>query len=118
MSCLKPILEGYAPRVSQELKRHLAGLFGGVIRGYLPQHWVLEVDDETYTIAVDREGQMKVLTEAPARRDVTIRIGHDALHDALTAAGRPGVARPAYAVTFQSSKGETAFKFLHERFGL
>jgi hypothetical protein len=118
MTCIAPILKGYADRATAEIQRHLSGLFGGAIRGYLPQNWVLEVDSEVYTIAVDRAGLCRVLTTAPRSRDVTIRIGHDALKRALTDPQPGGGSRPAFAVTFQSSKGETAFKFLHERFGL
>lgn len=118
MTCLKPILDGYAGRATQEIGRHLHGIFGGVIRGYLPQNWVLEVDREVYTIAVDSAGVCRIETKAPKSRDVTIRIGHDALKQALTDPDRSPAKRPAFAVTFQSSKGETAFRFLHERFGL
>jgi hypothetical protein len=118
VSCLEPLLKKYAERATAGLAPRLQGLFGAVARGYLPQAWVLRVDDEAFTIHVDREGVCTVRPGTAEAPDVTIRVGHDRLRSALAGEPRaPGDATP-YAVTFQSSKGATAYRFLRDRFGL
>jgi hypothetical protein len=117
MPCLQPVLESYAMRVTRELEPRLRGVFGGIIRHYLPQEWILDADGEVYTIAVDPQGRCRVHAGASPSPDVTIRVGHDRLRAALERREK-APANGSYRVTFQTRKGETAFHFLRERFGL
>lgn len=120
MSCLRERLAPLSERVSAELPSRLAGPFGGVLRAYLPQRWVVEADADRLEISVDRLGKCALAPAPPdgPAPDVTIRIGHDALRAALDHGTRPGSAAGPYSVVFGSEKGETAFRFLRSRFGL
>lgn len=93
-------------------------MFGGIIRGYLPQRWVLDAEGEVYTIVVGVDGSCHVLPGREGPADVTIAVGHDRLRHALERRdpnnGPPG----PYVVTFQTNKGATAYQFLRSRLGL
>jgi hypothetical protein len=118
MGCILPLLESYVPRVTEQIQSRLHGVFGGILRNYLPQHWILEVEGECYTIAVDALGQCRVLRGRSESPDVTITVGHDRLRAGLEHRDREAPVAGAYSVTYQSPKGETAYRFLRSRFGL
>jgi hypothetical protein len=118
VSCLGPLLAGYAPRVTAELAPYLHGPFGGMVRRYLPQRWVLEVGPERYTIAVETDGSCTIRAEPAPAPDVIVTVEHDRLRAALERRPAPAGAATPIGLAFPTAKGETAFRFLRSRFGL
>ena len=118
MSCILPALEQVAARVSGQLAPYLRGPFGGLLRTYLPQTWLLEVGPEVYCLEVDRDGRCTARPGSAGSPDVVITVEHDRLRAALTGQAAEGGRRTAYAVRCPTSRGELAFRFLRQRFGL
>jgi hypothetical protein len=118
MSCILGLLEGYAPQVTEQLRPRLRGVFGGMIRAYLPQEWVFELESEVYTMSVDADGLCAVRVGRSAAPDVILRVGHDRLRAALEKRDRAAVPPGPLSVEFPTRKGESAYQFLRSRFGL
>jgi hypothetical protein len=122
MTCLATSLSRLGPSIEGQLKPHLSGLFGGVVRGYLPQTWVFAAGSESASLVVDQAGNVTVYSGAVQSADVLITATHATLSGALEAA--TGVRRrdevPSGPVkpTFYTSKGRTAFNYLRGKFGL
>jgi hypothetical protein len=118
MSCLGPILARYAEEITGRVAPHVRGPFGGLLRGYLPQHWVIEADSEVFTLQLDTSGRCSVQAGRVASPDVTLRVGHDRLRAALERRDPAQVPPGPFSATFHTSKGETAYRFLRSRLGL
>src|SRR2546430_17655263 len=54
------LLDRLRPEIEAQLKPNLQGIFGGVIRGYLPQAWAFKTDAETVTLSVDSHGNVSL----------------------------------------------------------
>jgi hypothetical protein len=110
------LLRDVGKNVEPEVQKQLGGLFGGIVRAYLPQAWVLETDEGTATLLVDRNGAFSVV-EGPAEKpDVTLRAPYGVLAKALKSKSRPSPG--AVTVTPHTAKGQTAFDYLRGRVGL
>jgi hypothetical protein len=109
-----------APRVSAELQRHLRGLFGGIIRGYLPQVWWFSTATGHATLVVDRQGAAQVLDGQQGQPDAAITWTDQAFYTALTTQDRrhlpPGTPEPQ--VNIYTKKGQAAYGQLRSRLGL
>jgi len=113
------LLGALCPQISQELQPHLKGIFGGIIRGYLPQIWVFRTESGSATLVVDPQGVAIAKPGTPVQYDVLVLWTDSQLGAALTTRDRTKVpSSPAPQISFGSSKGKTAFGFLRKRFGL
>ncbi len=117
MSCLEELLTRSARSFEGELQARLHGLFGSVVRAYLPQVWVFRTDDGTVSLAIDREGRATVTPGAAPHPDVTVEIAHDRLRAALRSGRREAVPPGPISVTPHTAKGKTAFDYLKGRLG-
>lgn len=120
MSCIKGILSSICPEVESQVKNALGGFItGSIVRGYLPQFWVLRTEHETVTFSVDSMGNASAFDGLPSHPDVVIDWKHDYVAMALrnrSKAGIPSGEQPN--VTFMTRKGRTAFGYLRGRLGL
>src|SRR5207302_10745522 len=53
-------LDRLRPEIEAQLKPNLQGIFGGVIRGYLPQAWAYKTEAVTVTLSVDSHGNVSL----------------------------------------------------------
>jgi hypothetical protein len=115
---LEELLRETAGRVEPEVQRQLHGLFGGIVRSYLPQAWVFETDEGTASFLVDRAGVVSVAAGAAKNADVTVKIPANRLRVALTTRDPAKVPPGPLAVTPHTPKGKAAFGYLRGRLGL
>lgn len=118
MSCLVPLLSEAARGVEAQIKPQLGGLFGGVVRAYLPQRWVFQTEEGAATLDVAVDGTASVAAGAHAQPDVTVRIGHAKLAAALTQRRSSGLPPGPVDVQAHTAKGKAAFDFARSRLGL
>ncbi|HYA11153.1 MAG TPA: hypothetical protein VEH10_05750 [Thermoplasmata archaeon] len=118
MSCTADLLTSVSTSVEGELRPRLQGLFGGMIRAYLPQTWVFRTELDVASLVVDRDGHASVVRAAAPGPDVTIEVGHDRLRAALTTRRRDGLPAGPMTVTPHTAKGRAAFDYLRGRLGL
>jgi hypothetical protein len=118
MTCLISLFDPICNEIESELKEALKGLFGGIVRNYLPQQWIFKTDLETVTLYVDIDGNTQVKDGLGSTPDVTIDSDHEYLSTILRMRDRPSFPQKWFNVSFQTPKGETAFNFLRGRFGL
>jgi hypothetical protein len=118
MSCVEALLRRVAQDAEPEIQQRLHGLFGGMIRAYLPQTWVFRTEDGVATLRVDAAGKFSVESGEATLADVTVEIGHARLKAALTTRRREAVPSGPLAVTPHTAKGRTAFEYLRGRLGL
>jgi len=115
MASVEELLRPVAARVEPEVKRRLTGLFGGMLREFLPQAWVFRTEHGVASLCVAADGSASVQPTAVSPADVTIEVGHDRLAAALERQARaPG----PFAVTPHTAKGRAAFDYLRSRLGL
>jgi len=112
------LLRGVAPDVEKEVRARLSGLFGGIVRSLLPQAWVFTTDRGTATLQVGADGTARVVPGAAPHPDVTIEVGYQRLHAALTSRDRSKVPPGPLTVAPHTAKGRTAFDYLRGRLGL
>jgi hypothetical protein len=110
------LLENVGTQIQPEIQKQLGGLFGGIVRAYLPQAWVFETDEGIATLHVDRSGAASVVEGSAERPDVTVRVPYAPLAKALK--NRTRIAPSAVNVTPHTSKGQAAFDYLRGRVGL
>ena len=119
MTCLNEIFQPICQEVESQVKKYLSGLLtAGFIKPYLPQHWVFITESETVTFMVDKKGNASVEDGQSETPDVTIKIDHDFICQALKARERPDFEPSNYDISFQTKKGETAFGYLRKHLGL
>ncbi len=118
MTCISGLLQGICPEIAAQLKPNLSGLFGGVVRGYLPQAWAFVTESETVTLQVDTGGNASVMSGRSAQPDVLIETSHAVLSAALRTRNAASVPKGPVKVTPLTPKGGTAFRFLRGRIGL
>jgi hypothetical protein len=113
------LLRPVCSEIEGQLRPHLNGFFGGMIRSYLPQVWVFRTDQGECGIRVDPNGHASVLEIPPATSDVVVEWTDRQLNAALATRDKhqvpPG---PPPQIQFRSEKGKTAFSFLRTRIGL
>ena len=97
---------------------NLRGLFGGLVRGYLPQVWAFSTEGETVALSVDREGNASVRSGDVSNPDVLIQTSHAILAHILRTRSRVGVPPGPLRATPVTPKGDAAFRYLRGRFGL
>lgn len=118
MSCVEGLLRETGRQFEPEIQQRLHGLFGGIIRSYLPQVWVFETDDGTASLHVGAQGAVTVVSGASPHPDVTVKIPHDRLVAALKTRNKELVPPGPLTVTPHTAKGRTAFDYLRSRLGL
>ena len=118
MSCLVALLSDAGKSVEGQLKSQLNGMFGGFVRGYLPQRWVFVTDDGIATLGVDATGDVWAKAGADPTPDVVIETTHAKLSAALRTRGREALPPGEVKVTPKTAKGRTAFDFVRSRLGL
>jgi hypothetical protein len=109
-----------APRVQEELQHHLRGLFGVIVRGYLPQTWWFSTENGQATLHVAKDGVTQVNDGKSGKPDVSIGWTEAAFLIALTTGDRSKLPldTPAPRVRVHSSKGRAAYGQLRKRLGL
>lgn len=118
MSCIEGLLASVAKDVETQVRPQMSGIFGGMIRGYLPQTWVFTTEEGSASLTVDAEGHARAAAGALPKPDVTIETTHARLSAALTTRRSDAVPPGPFKVTPHSEKGRTAFGFLRSRLGL
>jgi hypothetical protein len=118
VSCTADVLARLGLSVEAELKPRLGGLFGGVVRAYLPQTWVFRTEEDAASLTVDATGRASVSRTALPGPDVTVEVPHSELAAALAPGGRRGPPSPKVKVTAHTAKGRAAFDYLRPRLGL
>ena len=93
MGSIADLLDRLRPEIEAQLKPNLQGIFGGVIRGYLPQAWAFKTDAETVTLSVDSHGNVSLRSGGSLNPDVLVKGSLDALSDALSTRN-PAMVRP------------------------
>jgi hypothetical protein len=119
MSELESLLSLLRPDIEAQLKPHLHGFFGGIVRGYLPQVWAFKTETESASLRVSSEGTVRASAGTPRDYDVLISWTHNQMTAALRTRDRTQVpSGAAPSVEFKTRRGKTAFSFLKSRFGL
>ena len=118
MSCILDLLRTAGKEFEPEIRTRLSGLFGGILRHYLPQTWVFRTEHEVASLTVDPTGAVSVTSGAAPTPDVTVEIPHDRLKAALTSRKREAVPPGPIQVTPHTAKGKAAFDYLRGRLGL
>jgi len=116
---LESLLASLRPEIESQVKPQLHGLFGRIVRGYLPQVWAFRTEEESASLTVGDDGAVRVTPGVARRHDVLVSWSQKQLTAALRTRDRskiPGGAAPT--VEFNSRKGKRAFSFLRSRFGL
>jgi len=101
-----------------KLKGVLRGLFGGMVKGYLPQKWIFRTESEAVTFSVAKAGTASVEAGEGSPPDVIITIDHDYLLEALRTRKRPEVEPRNLDVEFRTEKGRTAFNYIRKEIGV
>ena len=118
MASIRPLLDALVPEVQAEAKRALSGLLtGAIVRGYLPQAWVFETEEETVTFLVDRDGSARTLEGSPEHPDVGIRGPSEDLAVVLRERRMPEGAGQRIMYKAHTDKGRMAWNLLKNRFG-
>src|SRR2546430_12511066 len=87
------LLDHLRPEIERQLKPNLQGIFGGVIRRYLPQAWAFKTEVETVTLTVDSQGNVSMRSGGSPNPDVLVKGSLDALSAALSSRN-PAMVRP------------------------
>jgi hypothetical protein len=116
VTCIEGLVQERAAQGEARLKQALKGLFGGIVRKYLPQTWTIVTDQENVTIRADTQGSIHVSNEVAPSRDGDIEIRHDLLADGIKNGRSPPPG--SYQVKFYTAKGKTAFNQVKSSFGL
>jgi hypothetical protein len=119
MSELESLLASLQPEIESQLKPHLHGLFGGIVRSYLPQVWAFRTEIESASLTVSHEGTVHASTGVARKCDVLITWSQKQLMTALRTRDRTKVpAGSPPSIEFKTKRGKTAFSFLRSRFGI
>ena len=118
MSCTETLLGEVSRSVEAQLRPRLTGLFGSMIRAYLPQTWEFRTEEGATFLMVGADGTTRVARGASGPTDVTLEIPHDTLAAALRTRQHPGASPPGLKVTAHTKKGQAAFDYLRSRLGL
>jgi hypothetical protein len=118
MGSIADLLDHLRPELEAQLKPNLQGIFGGVIRRYLPQAWAFKTDAETVTLNVDSQGNVSLRGGGSPNPDVLVKGSLDALSVALSSRNPTMIPAGAIEVKTLTSKGDRAFQFLRHQFGL
>src|SRR5256885_16211518 len=104
------LLDELCPEIEAQLKPNLHGIFGGVIRGYLPQAWALKTETETVTLDVNTEGSVPLRSGGSPNPPVLVKGNFDPQATALSIRNQTnGLAGPIQA-TPSTSKENRAFQ--------
>lgn len=119
MESLTAAFQPLCQEVQTELKKYLSGLLtAGFIKPYLPQHWLFITEHEEIIFSVDKKGNAAVSQNSGQSPDVTIKIDHDFLVEAIRSRKKPEGEPDTFEVSFQTEKGKTAFGYLRKHLGL
>lgn len=118
MGSIADLLDRLRPEIEAQLKPNLQGIFGGVIRRYLPQAWAFKTEVETVTLIVDSQGNVSMRSGGSPNPDVLVKGSLDALSAALGTRKSAMIPRGSINAKALTSKGNMAFQFLRNRFGL
>lgn len=119
MSCIESLLRDSGPALEKEVRSRLRGFFGAMLLQYLPQTWVFRTESEVASLHVDAQGSVRVSSGEIAPVDLTIVVGHDRLHRALTQrTSSPAGDGGPVTVTAHTAKGKAAYGLLKGRLGL
>jgi hypothetical protein len=119
MSELESVLASMRPEIESQIKPHLRGFFGGIVRSYLPQVWAFRTETESASLTVSAEGNVRASKGVARGCDVLITWSQKQLMSALQTRDRARVPLGAPpSVEFKSHRGKTAFSFLRSRFGI
>jgi hypothetical protein len=118
VTSIRPLLDRLTAEVEPEVKKALSDLLAGaIVRGYLPQAWVFETEEETVTFLVDTEGNARTFEGASPEPDVGIRGPSADLIIVLRERRLPEGAGQRILRKHYTEKGRVAWNFLKDRFG-
>ena len=118
MSETAAIVSKIVPEIENRLIPALNGLFGGLVRGYLPQAWVFATEKGTATLQVNTSGNASVWDGAASNPDVYVSTTAQALDRALTYHDQAGLPPGALSVRAITGKGQAALNYLRKSLGL
>lgn len=121
MSYISDLLaQTVAPRVQAELQPHLRGIFGGIIRRYLPQVWWFTTDSGMATLYVDQSGMAVSIDGQSGSPDVSLTWTDRDAYASLTAStpNQVPAGTSVPSVQIHTSKGQAAYNQLRKRLGL
>lgn len=118
MTSIRPLLDALVPEVQREAKKALSGLLtGAIVRGYLPQAWVFETEDEKVTFYVDVDGNVRTIEGEVEDPDVGVRGSAEDLAYVLRERNLPEGAGKRILYKVHTNKGKAAWTLLKNRFG-
>jgi hypothetical protein len=116
---LESLLSSLRPEIESQVKPHLHGFFGRIVRGYLPQVWAFKTEVESASLTVSAVGSVRISTGVARDSDVVVTWSQRQLLAVLRTRDHAHAARGAApSIEFRSHRGKTAFSFLRSRFGL
>lgn len=118
MTSLENLLGQLCQDIERQLKPAVKGIFGGVVRGYLPQRWQFRTEKEAAFMAVDSAGNASVTSGTSRDVDVSIQTTAAKMDAIVKYRDASKVPAGIFEVTTHTSKGKTAFGFLRGRLGL
>jgi hypothetical protein len=119
MGELESLLSTLRPDIETQIKPHLHGFFGGVVRHYLPQVWAFRTESDSASLSVSASGAVRATPGVARQYDVLVEWSQKQLTAALRTRDQSKIpAGSAPTFEFKTKKGKTAFSFLRSRFGL
>jgi hypothetical protein len=118
MSCTLELLQKAGRDVEAQLKPQLGGMFGGMIRAYLPQTWVFQTEEGATSLVVGKDGSASATQGTLPAPDLTVEASHAALASALKTRDRQALPPGAIRATPHTEKGRMAFQFFRSRLGV
>jgi hypothetical protein len=116
MSSITGPLQGFCEEIRRRLKSELGRFYtDGYMSRHLPQTWVFKTESETFTMIMDRGGDVILTGVASRSPDVTVLTTDLVLSEALQYNSKP---KWQWHVTFNTRKGEAAYTYMRGKFGL
>lgn len=118
MASLEELLGQLCEDIERQLKPAVKGIFGGVVRGYLPQRWQFKTEHAAAIMSVDVAGNATVIPGSSKDVDVSIQTTAAKMDAIVKYRDASKVPAGIFEVTTHTAKGKTAFGFLRGRLGL
>lgn len=118
MSGTAELLSGLSPRLEQQIQPRLGGLFGAMVRAYLPQTWVFRTEADVAALVVDASGRVSVVPGDHPNPDVTVEGSAAELSRVLQGGAAARSPPPAIKVTPLTAKGRGTVEYLRGRLGI
>jgi hypothetical protein len=118
MASLEDSLGQLCADIERQLKPAVRGIFGGIVRGYLPQRWQFTTENDAAIMSVDSAGNATVIRGGSKDVDVSVQTTAAKMVAIVKYRDASKVPAGIFEVTTHTAKGKTAFGFLRGRLGL